>query len=417
MGSSQSQAEVDDAHQNGVIIAVAEDIPEGNEDDEMLLTGGAPPNAPPLADGATTGADLTRAIQQDYLDEVRRSSMGEPCDLPFKLGRTLGTGAFGKVKLGVHHQTGERVAVKIVPREKLLDKRLQANMAREIKMMKLLRNPHIVRLYDVVVARTKIYLAMEYGDGGDMLSYVNSRKPLSEPEAAAIFAQVIDGVGFCHRLGVCHRDLKLENLLLCNGAVKIADFGLANYAPPPTMDQAAFMETHCGSPLYAAPELLRNTAAYDATAVDVWSLGVVLFALVTKKLPFEGDGLPAILKKIVAGEYATPPHLSPQVVDLIGRMLTVDPAARASIDEIERHEWIRVHTAKAEECPIERSTSLRELTDEFRELGTGGPGSAAAGEGPAAEETRRRPTTMSSADIKREIALARGEAAAQSRPS
>ncbi|KAJ1616691.1 hypothetical protein T492DRAFT_529639 [Pavlovales sp. CCMP2436] len=169
MGSTQSQAEVAEAHKLGVIVAVAEvradrargpldigmrfeDIPEGNEDFDEMSAALSPPRGPtlprPITDQASGGAGA---------EQARRSeTVADPADLPFKLGRTLGTGAFGKVKLGVHNQTKERIAVKVVPREKLQDKRLQANMAREIRMMKLLRNEHIIRLYDVVVARTKV---------------------------------------------------------------------------------------------------------------------------------------------------------------------------------------------------------------------------------------------------------------------
>mmetsp|Transcript_43116 Transcript_43116/g.106452 ORF Transcript_43116/g.106452 Transcript_43116/m.106452 type:complete len:441 (-) Transcript_43116:448-1770(-) len=412
MGSTQSQAEVAEAHKLGVIVAVAEDIPEGNEDFDEMSAALSPPRGPtlprPITDQASGGAGA---------EQARRSeTVADPADLPFKLGRTLGTGAFGKVKLGVHNQTKERIAVKVVPREKLQDKRLQANMAREIRMMKLLRNEHIIRLYDVVVARTKIYLAMEYADGGDMLAHVNSRKPLTEEEAATIFVQVIDGVGFCHKLGVCHRDLKLENLLICGDKVKIADFGLANYAPPPTTNAGSFMETHCGSPLYAAPELLRNTAAYDATKVDVWSLGVVLYALVTKKLPFEGDGLPAILKKIVTGEFNVPPHLSPPVVDLICKMLCVDPVVRVSVEEIEKHEWVRLHTEKKTD-QVERTISVGNLAAEMAALqaATREASIEAGATLPPAPPVvdkgeKRRPTTMTTADFKREIAEARAEA-------
>mmetsp|Transcript_25992 Transcript_25992/g.70341 ORF Transcript_25992/g.70341 Transcript_25992/m.70341 type:complete len:416 (+) Transcript_25992:63-1310(+) len=404
MGSGQSQEAVNEAHRSGIIIAVADDLPEGNEDEDVN------PPTPSNDLSAKAEGDLATSVRADYFDNAPKTT--EPVDLPFKLGRTLGTGAFGKVKLASHNRTGARLAVKIVPREKLQDKRLQDNMAREIKMMKLLRNDHIVRLYDVVVARTKIYLAMEYADGGDMLAYVNSRKPMSESEAAAIFSQVLDGVSFCHKLGVCHRDLKLENLLLCNGVVKIADFGLANYAPAPaSVGAGSFMETHCGSPLYAAPELLRNTEAYDATKVDVWSLGVVLFALVTKKLPFEGENLPAILRKIVAGDYIIPEKLSPECADLLRKMLTVDPAERMSVEEAEQHAWVSKHAPDpAQEAGIERSVSHEDMVaDDLSALTIGQKDSAGSGSTAASGETKRRPMTLPTEDLKAQLAPVRAE--------
>ncbi|KAG8461746.1 hypothetical protein KFE25_001364 [Diacronema lutheri] len=330
---------------------------------------------------------------------------------------------------------------KVIPKAKLVGPGAVGNMEREVKMMKLLRHENVVRLYDVVVARTKVYLAMEHADGGDMLAFVNSRKQLTEPEAAALFGQVVAGVNFCHKLGVCHRDLKLENLLLCNGAVKIADF------------------THCGSPLYAAPELLRNQEACDATKVDVWSLGgegahgpaqrsngargaharqppcrvartrllaeprraarplplrrpppsageVQLYALVCCKLPFEGETLPVI----AADDYALPTSLSPQLTALIRAMLAVDPAVRPSADEVESHEWLRMHAPAAsveEGGGIKASFTLGEMSEEISALQT----SAALGATVESADGRRRPTTMSAADPKREVAEAREEQA------
>ncbi|KAG8468782.1 hypothetical protein KFE25_007300 [Diacronema lutheri] len=398
MGNTQAR-EIEDATKGGLITALADDLPD--EGDEPALT------STPTS-GKANG-NLSEAVKPDYLDQAARAR-AEPVDLPFTLGRTLGQGAFGQVKLGVHVKTKDRVAIKIIPKAKLVGPGAVGNMEREIKMMKLLRHENVVRLYDVVVARTKVYLAMEYADGGDMLAFVNSRKQLTEPEAAALFGQVVAGVNFCHKLGVCHRDLKLENLLLCDGTVKIADFGLANYAPPPTIAGSSFMETHCGSPLYAAPELLRNQEAYDATKVDVWSLGVVLYALVCRKLPFEGETLPAILKKIVGGDYALPTSLSPQLTALIRAMLAVDPAVRPSADEVESHEWLRMHAPAAsveEGGGIKASFTLGEMSEEISALQT----SAALGATVESADGRRRPTTMSAADLKREVAEAREEQA------
>jgi serine/threonine protein kinase len=411
MGNAHSGREVAKARKDGLIVTLDEDIPESASEAARVAAAAAAAvalNSPEVI--AKKEGNLAAAVQADY----RPTEQSEPVDLPFSLGKTLGTGAFGQVKLGTDIKTGDRIAIKIIPKAKLTAPGAAGNMEREIRMMKLLRNEHIVRLYDVVVARTKVYLAMEYADGGDMLAFVNSRKQLTEPVAAALFAQVMDGVLFCHRLGVCHRDLKLENLLLCGSVVKIADFGLANYAPPPTMAQSAFMETHCGSPLYAAPELLRNSAAYDATKVDIWSLGVVLYALACRKLPFEGDALPAILKKIVAADYVMPANLSPELTDLLRKMLTVDPAGRPTAEDVVAHPWLRDYMAAAEgELPAAIGCSITHNQLSVAEPMGSFDHDAKAG-APAADE-RRRPMTMSGADIRKEIAAAKAEAKAEAR--
>mmetsp|Transcript_21192 Transcript_21192/g.53693 ORF Transcript_21192/g.53693 Transcript_21192/m.53693 type:complete len:407 (+) Transcript_21192:82-1302(+) len=404
MGNAQGKEIALSLSKEGLVMNLAEDIPE---DDDEEPYAGTPVKANDSASNGKTIGDLGNAVKADYLDKSPVRGRSE-VDLPFRLERTLGAGAFGVVRLGTHIETNDKLAVKIIPKAKLIGPGAVGMMEREIRMMKLLRHEHIVRLYEVVIARTKVYLGMEYADGGDMLAFVNSRKLLTEPEAAELFSQIVDGVVFCHKLGVCHRDLKLENILLSKGKIKIADFGLANYSPPPTTAGEDFMQTHCGSPLYAAPELLRNTAAYDATKVDIWSLGVVLYALVCRRLPFAGDNLPAILKKIVSADYNIPDTLSGNLEDLLKRMLAIDPAERLSAEEVESHPWLKEHT-KIESVGIERSNSLDELTtelaDEVAALSTGGGSSGTSMPGDA----KRRPATMDVAALKRELAAEAAE--------
>lgn len=378
----QSAQAVEDAHNGGLLIKVDKDIPEEDE-----VTG----------------------VSQEGVARLHTTGSDKSSSLPFLLGRTVGAGSFGKVKLGTLKADGTQVAIKIIPRERITSSKLQANIEREVKMMKLLRNEHIVRLYDVVVSPTKIYLAMEYAPDGDLLAFINSRARLGEDKAGSLFVQVVDGVAFCHKLGVCHRDLKLENLLLNKGVVKIADFGLANYAPPPTMDDdSAFMNTHCGSPLYAAPELLRNRDAYDATKVDIWSLGVVLYALVNKALPFEGAGLPEIMRKIVTVDYKIPEGLSPELADLISSMLSLDPASRPSIDGVQAHPWCQRYLQREDgDAAVERTTSFETVPTGLPSWATGAlkadetassTGAVATGGG-----ERKRPATLNAADLAAEL--------------
>ena len=183
---------------------------------------------------------------------------GPGCSPPSKpvdytLGKTIGQGAYGKVKLATN-AAGHKMAVKIIDRNKLASRPAgSAQLAKEINAMKILRHKNVVRLHEVINTPAKIFLVMEYADSGDMLAYINSRPRLNEPMAYHLWRGVIDGLHFCHTLGVCHRDLKLENLLLHADEVKIADFGMASIIKPSRQ-----CETLCGSPDYAAPELLME---------------------------------------------------------------------------------------------------------------------------------------------------------------
>lgn len=323
MGTTHS-SEVQAAHKNGVVIAVEEDLPENEEE----IVSPADPQR------AQATQPIGGNVKDDYLASVKPAA-ADPVDLPFRLGKTIGTGAFGKVKLGVHNKTGERIAVKVVPRDKLGDVKVQTNMAREIKMMKLLRNEHIIRLYDVVVGRTKIYLALEYADGGDMLSYVNSNPPMSEAQAGALFVQVLEGVSFCHKLGVCHRDLKLENLLLCGSTIKIADFGLSKF-----VDEQNRLESYAGSPQYLAPELVDEVVSFDGCAADMWSCGVVLYALLFRGLPFDAPSLEDILANIVLGKYKLTRPVSAEASALLASLLNADPPKRLTAADALEAAWI-----------------------------------------------------------------------------
>lgn len=255
---------------------------------------------------------------------------------PYRLGKTLGAGSFSRVRLAVHEPTGEKVAVKVLNRQKLRRMEMGAKVRREIDVLKLFNHPHIVRLYEVVERDEDIYCVMEYVEGGEMFDYIVSRGRLDEAEARRMFQQVISGVEYAHSRMVVHRDLKPENILVDEGGhVKLADFGLAN-----VMKDGQFLKTSCGSPNYAAPEVISGDL-YAGPEVDVWSCGVILYALLCGSLPFDDDNIRSLFRKIKAGEYALPPHLSPGAVDLIRSVLVVDPVARARIADIRRHPWFR----------------------------------------------------------------------------
>ncbi|KAG5535151.1 hypothetical protein RHGRI_023059 [Rhododendron griersonianum] len=272
----------------------------------------------------------------------------------YKLGKTLGIGSFGKVKIAEHCRTGHKVAIKILNRRKIKNMDMEEKVRREIKILRLFMHPHIIRLYEVIETPTDIYVVMEYVKSGELFDYIVEKGRLQEEEARKFFQQIISGVEYCHRNMVVHRDLKPENLLLdSKGNVKIADFGLSNI-----MRDGHFLKTSCGSPNYAAPEVISGKL-YAGPEVDVWSCGVILYALLCGTLPFDDENIPNLFKKIKivvatvpsnplfialqGGIYTLPSHLSPGARDLIPRMLVVDPMKRMTIPEIRQHVWFQAH--------------------------------------------------------------------------
>lgn len=261
---------------------------------------------------------------------------------PWKLGKTLGRGATGRVLLASHQTTGQKAAVKVVSKSELNDDEINKKSSdegglpygieREIIIMKLLTHPNVLRLYDVWETSKALYLVLEYVEGGELFDLLVERGPLQEVEAVKYFRQIILGTAYCHALGICHRDLKPENLLLDSGFnVKLADFGMAALE-----SNGKLLETSCGSPHYAAPEIVSGLK-YHGAASDIWSCGVILFALLTGRLPFDDENIRNLLLKVQAGSFDMPSELSREAQDLVGMMLTVDPMKRIPTDKILYH--------------------------------------------------------------------------------
>ncbi|KAI8442332.1 hypothetical protein MSG28_005863 [Choristoneura fumiferana] len=254
----------------------------------------------------------------------------------YTLGATLGVGTFGKVKIGEHQLTKHKVAVKILNRQKIKSLDVVGKIRREIQNLKLFRHPHIIKLYQVISTPTDIFMIMEYVSGGELFDYIVKRGKLQEHEARRFFQQIISGVDYCHRHMIVHRDLKPENLLLDhNMHVKIADFGLSNM-----MMDGEFLRTSCGSPNYAAPEVISGKL-YAGPEVDVWSCGVILYALLCGTLPFDDEHVPTLFRKIKSGIFPIPEYLNKSVVSLLCTTLQVDPMKRASIEDVKKHEWFQ----------------------------------------------------------------------------
>lgn len=275
----------------------------------------------------------------------------------YKIGKTLGIGAFGKVKLAIHTLTGIKVALKILDRQSI-DSSEAEKVRKEINIMRQLFHPHIVRLFEVIDTPAKVYVVMEYMNSGELFYYLTEKGKLHEDEARRLFQQIISGVDYCHRHLVVHRDLKPENLLLdSEHNVKIADFGLGNI-----MRDGHFLKTCCGSPNYAAPELISRQL-YAGPEVDVWSCGVILYALLCGRLPFDDDNLSSLYAKIKSGVYPSPNHLSENARNLISRILVVDPMKRISIPEIRRHPWFQKHLPLYISIPSHGAFNRREKVD------------------------------------------------------
>ncbi|PAV63735.1 hypothetical protein WR25_11567 [Diploscapter pachys] len=254
----------------------------------------------------------------------------------YDLGQEIGSGHFAVVKEARHVFTGETVAVKIIDKSSL-DAQSAAHMMQEVRCMKLVQHPNIVRLYEVIDTQTRLFLILEKGDC-DLQQYISRHdKAIPETLAQQYFCQIITAIDYCHKLHVVHRDLKPENVVFFErlGMVKLTDFGFSNLYEPGQQ-----LQTSCGSLAYSAPEILLGDA-YDAPAVDVWSLGVILYMLVCSRLPFQETNDSETLTKILDCRYAVPDHLSNPCKNLIQRMLVRDPSKRANLSEIVDNAWVK----------------------------------------------------------------------------
>lgn len=327
--------------------------------------------ARPSAPSPRAANNRVIAIAQDDADSHKRDSQISTASTisttkskrkthigPWQLGKTLGKGATGRVRLAKHSLTGQSAAVKIVSKRSAAmvqsasmaqmdnDTSLPENMAgnrtmpfgieREIVIMKLIDHPNITCLYDIWENHGELYLVMEYVEGGELFEYVMRNRTLPEAEAVRLFRQLIAGLAYCHRFNICHRDLKPENLLLDRDHnLKIADFGMAALQP-----NGKNLTTSCGSPHYAAPEIIA-ARAYKGSQADVWSVGIILYAMLNGFLPFDGEDLSSTLRLVRRGRYYLSPNLSPEATDLLQRILQLDPEQRITIDQMWSHPLLR----------------------------------------------------------------------------
>lgn len=252
----------------------------------------------------------------------------------FTVIRKLGKGTYGKVQLAVNKETGQEVAIKTIKKTKIENEQDLQRVRREIQIMSSIEHPHIIHIYEVFENKDKIVLIMQYAPGGELYEYVSQSRALDDAEARRLFRQIATAIYYCHQNKICHRDLKLENILLDEkNNAKIADFGLSN-----VFDKRRQLSTFCGSPLYASPEIVQGSP-YEGPEVDCWSLGVLLYTLVYGAMPFDGSNFKRLVKQISEATYYEPKQRS-QASPLINRLLCADPNQRATILDICSDPWV-----------------------------------------------------------------------------
>ncbi|XP_021102074.1 serine/threonine-protein kinase MARK1 isoform X2 [Heterocephalus glaber] len=315
------------------------------------------PHIPPTKSSSRQNIPRCRSSITSATDE-------QPHIGSYRLQKTIGKGNFAKVKLARHVLTGREVAVKIIDKTQLNPTSLQ-KLFREVRIMKILNHPNIVKLFEVIETEKTLYLIMEYASGGEVFDYLVAHGRMKEKEARAKFRQIINSrtagsmkcpflfsrststfsctsqivsaVQYCHQKCIVHRDLKAENLLLdADMNIKIADFGFSN-----EFTVGNKLDTFCGSPPYAAPELFQGKK-YAGPEVDVWSLGVILYTLVSGSLPFDGQNLKELRERVLRGKYRIPFYMSTDCENLLKKLLVLNPVKRGSLEQIMKDRWMNV---------------------------------------------------------------------------
>ena len=266
-----------------------------------------------------------------------KNSKKKPNKGPYLLGEALGEGAFAKVRLATQIHIKEKCAIKIVDKRLLEDTKDIQRLKKEIKILKSIRHKNIIQLFDIMESKTNLYFVIEYCKGGELFDYIVKNKRLKEPEACVFFQQIINGVEYLHKQGIIHRDLKPENLLLdYKNNIKISDFGLSTF-----FSKNHYLQTACGTPSYAPPEMLEGQQ-YNGEASDIWSCGIILYAMLCGSLPFTESKEEIIVRKIKMHDYSIPKYLSKEAQDILNHILKINPEERFTIEGIKKHPWFNL---------------------------------------------------------------------------
>eukprot|EP00043_Microstomoeca_roanoka_P012763 m.124069 g.124069 ORF g.124069 m.124069 type:complete len:517 (-) comp15583_c1_seq2:152-1702(-) len=291
---------------------------------------------------ASTGSNALHAsvptICSKHVSSPSTSVYAPLIDRGYIIKDTIGIGGYSKVKLATRRHTKEKVAIKVVSKKNAPEGYLEKFLPREVRALAMAKHKHVTRIYEMLDTPDHVFLVMEYASGGDLLEYINKGGALSEDRARYLFYQLMDALSFCHCLGICHRDLKCENILLNGkGDILVSDFGFATIVDSPD----AWLMTHCGSYAYAAPEILDGRP-YHGQRSDIWSLGVVLYAMTCGRLPFRDKTIKMLLEDIRKG-LEFPRALSRNLQDFIRSILTPNVDKRATFDQLLQHPWMSDH--------------------------------------------------------------------------
>lgn len=248
--------------------------------------------------------------------------------------RDIGQGTFGVVKLGEHKITKQKVAIKVIAKSSIKNARARARVEQELRLLPLLDHPHVVKVFDVIEDDERYMIIMEYLTGGELFQYIIKNRRVNEREARFFFRQIVSALDYCHQNSIIHRDMKPENLLFDSSMqIRLIDFGFANF-----YESDNTLSTFCGSPYYASPEMIRGVD-YVGPEVDIWSLGVTLYTMLSGKLPFNAYNLKSFQRKVTRGEYEIPVYFSRDVAELIRCMLNTDRRKRMTMEQIRLHPW------------------------------------------------------------------------------
>jgi serine/threonine protein kinase len=288
------------------------------------------------------------------MTEVQSHAVLPPQVGHWDFGKILGSGSFGTVCLAKNTASGEQYACKVIPKANLRSESSRDHFQRELATAAHLSHVNIVGLHEFFWDDDNYYMILDHCPGGELFDYLAQHGKQTEPIAACVFGQIAAAVAHCHSFGVAHRDLKPENVLITQfPRIKVSDFGLCGFLAP-----GSLMSTFCGSPCYSSPECLSKMD-YDGCASDIWSLGVILYALVTGDLPWHVANTSQMIKNIVAGNFGIPSFVTPKCRELLQGMMTVDPAKRFTIENVLGHPWM--DSAKKSKFAMSPSFHLPDL--------------------------------------------------------
>eukprot|EP01091_Cochliopodium_minus_P019875 TRINITY_DN8497_c0_g1_i1.p1 TRINITY_DN8497_c0_g1~~TRINITY_DN8497_c0_g1_i1.p1 ORF type:complete len:316 (-),score=79.65 TRINITY_DN8497_c0_g1_i1:59-1006(-) len=268
------------------------------------------------------------------------------------LKEEIGRGAFSICSLGIHKETGKKVAIKTIEKKNVGDE-YKKNLETEMTILKKVNHPNIIKLEEMFETQDNLYLVMELITGGELFDRIVEKGCYSETEAATVVHKILDAIKYLHEQGICHRDLKPENLLLSSHnddiSVKIADFGLSKI-----ISKKVMMQTACGTPGYVAPEVL-NATGYGPE-VDLWSIGVITYILLCGFPPFFGETIPELFEQILKGHYEYPDEywseISEEAKDFVDHLLVVDFKERYNCDQSLSHPWLKKSQVKTNKLKI-----------------------------------------------------------------